>query len=187
MRIALALCLVAALIAGAAAQNPSEAEKAEALLVARINQARAQYAPEAAALKSDPELVRIARQRANAMAHGAPFAHEDHEGRPVALEMVRARFGPYGAIGENIAMETNAGRAFDAPGFARRMTDKWLASPGHRENIVSPKYDSAGIGVAIIGDRAFAAQVFRGEAPKPRRTRPAPRMKGVGNWGPNGL
>jgi uncharacterized protein YkwD len=37
-----------------------------------------------------------------------------------------------------------------------------MKSPGHRENILNPRYDASGIGVAMAGGQAFATQVFRG-------------------------
>jgi uncharacterized protein YkwD len=167
----------------ARADTPTDAARAEAFLTAAINAARAERMPEAPPLQTDAMLTAIARTRAEAMAHGAPFAHEDHEGRRPAIDMIQARFGPYGAIGENIAMETSTGRSFDAAGFARRMAANWLASPDHRDNILSAKYDRAGIGVAIAGDHAFAVQLFHGPVRAERRPRPAriPRMYGWPN------
>ena len=50
-------------------------------------------------------------------------------------EKVRVRFGPYGAIGENIMMERDPARAFEPGAFARRAVQGWMNSEGHRANI----------------------------------------------------
>src|SRR4051812_42224154 len=85
-----------------AASNNSRAsdQTAERLIAERIQAMRAQYAPSARPLRVDPELSRIAEQRSRAMANGGPFAHEDFLGRIPAVDMVQARYGPYGYIGE---------------------------------------------------------------------------------------
>jgi uncharacterized protein YkwD len=101
------------------------------------------------------------------MAHGAPFAHEDNEGHFAVAEKIRARFGPYGAIGENIMMERDPARAFEPESFARRAVQGWMNSEGHRANILSPAYDRSGVGVVIEGSYIYATQVFWGP---PKRT-----------------
>jgi uncharacterized protein YkwD len=151
--------------------EPVRSERAaETLIAERIQVERARFAPDAPRLIADPDLTNIARERSEAMAHGAPFSHEDESGRFVAADMVHARFGPYGAIGENI-LETYASRDFDAAAFAERAVSGWMMSPGHRANILSPDYRSSGIGVAVNGDYAYATQVFRG-SPKRVPVRP---------------
>jgi uncharacterized protein YkwD len=134
---------------------------AETLIAEGIEAERARFAPDAPRLALDPDLTDIARQRSEAMAHGAPFSHEDENGRVIAADMVRRRFGPYGAIGENI-LEIYGSQAFDATAFARSAVSGWTKSPGHRANILSPDYRSSGIGVVVNGGYAYATQVFRG-------------------------
>ena len=134
---------------------------AEVLIAEDIEAERARFAPDAPRLAPDPDLTNIARQRSEAMAHGAPFSHEAENGRVIAADMVRRRFGPYGAIGENI-LEMYGSQAFDAAAFARSAVSDWMTSPGHRANILSPDYRSSGIGVAVNGGYAYATQVFRG-------------------------
>jgi uncharacterized protein YkwD len=148
----------------------AEQQAAEAMIAERIDAERARLAPDAPPLASDPVLDQIARQRSADMAHGAPFAHEDATGRFIADDRVRARFGPYGSVGENIMFENAPSRLFDAESFARRAVQGWMNSPDHRANILSPTYDHAGVGVAIEGSRAYATQVFWG--PPTRIPRP---------------
>jgi len=133
----------------------------EALIYHHINVERAKFAPATPMLTPDPDLTDIARKRSDAMAHGAPFAHENKKGEFVAADLVRTRFGPYGTIGENI-MKMQSPRMISADAFARRAVSGWMKSPGHRKNILSPAYNASGIGVAVRGTSAYATQVFRG-------------------------
>ncbi len=154
--------------ASAAAPNPTRAEEAaEGEIAGRIDVLRAQYLPQAPRLLYDPELVRIARARSRAIADGAPFAHEDRPGHVPAFEMVIERFGRYNTIGENLFAEGRTVRAFDAAAFAKRSVEEWMASEEHRDNIVSPDFTATGIGVVVIGTKAYATQIFRGRPPKP--------------------
>ena len=117
----------------------------------------------------------IARQRSGDMANGAPFAHEDSAGHFVASEKVQARFGQYGTIGENIMMERDPARAFDAEAFARRAVQGWMNSEGHRANILSPAYDRSGVGVASL------VRVEYGYVLGPR-SQAQIAVEGVGQW-----
>ncbi len=144
------------------------AQEAEALIALRIAAARAKFAPGAPPLMPDIDLTRIAQRRSCDMARGmSDFSHTDAQGNFIAGDMVRGRFGPYGLVGENIMEASGTGRSFGPEEFAKAAVDGWMKSPGHRENILNPRYDISGIGVAMVGDTAFATQVFRG----PPRTR----------------
>jgi len=145
-------------------QNQAFAQEAEALIAERIDEERAKFAPGAPPLMPDLDLTRIAQQRSCDMARGmSDFSHTDAEGNFIAADMVHKIFGPYGAVGENIMeMGGTFTRSFGAEEFAGAAVEGWMKSPGHRENILNPRYDSSGIGVAMAGDRAFATQVFRG-------------------------
>jgi uncharacterized protein YkwD len=140
----------------------AEERSAEMLIAGRINAERARLAPEARVLAPDSALNKIARLRSQAMAHGAPFAHEDENGRFTAADLVHKDFGLYGAVGENIMMERDASRAFQAESFARRAVAGWMSSEGHRANILSRGFNRSGIGVAINGSYVYATQVFWG-------------------------
>jgi uncharacterized protein YkwD len=151
--------------------NLRRAERAaETLIAQHIAAERARFAPDAPQLTPDPDLTDIARGRSEAMAHGAPFSHEDESGRFVAADRVRERLGPYGTIGENI-LAMYGSRDFDAAAFAERAVSGWMTSPSHRANILSPDYRSSGIGVSVNGVYAYATQVFRGP-PKGAAIRP---------------
>jgi uncharacterized protein YkwD len=140
----------------------AEEQKAETLIAQGIEAERVHLVPGARPLASDPALARIAHTRSQAMADGAPFSHEDEKGHFTADDMVRAKFGHYGAVGENIMMERDPARAFDPEAFARRAVRGWMNSQGHRANILSAQYDRAGVGVAINGSYIYATQLFWG-------------------------
>jgi uncharacterized protein YkwD len=140
----------------------ADEQQAEALIAQGIEAERIRLAPNVRPFASDPALARMARTRSQAMANGAPFAHEDGDGRFAADVMVRAEFGSYGAVGENIMMEQDPARAFDPEVFARRAVRGWMNSEGHRANILGAQYDRAGVGVAINGPYVYATQLFWG-------------------------
>ena len=167
------ICTLAVVHGASRAQNyravdiEANERAAEALIADGIISERARLAPGAPHLATDSSLEWMAHQRSDDMAHGAPFAYEDNEGHFAVAEKVRARFGPYGAIGENIMMERDPARAFEPKAFARRAVQGWMNSEGHRANILSPEYDRSGVGVVIEGSYVYATQVFWGP---PKRT-----------------
>jgi len=158
--------LFAATIALSAAPAPrtiaSEERAAEALIADRIAAERARLAPGLPPLARDVALDAIARERSEAMAHGAPFDHQDEQGRFAVVDKVQERISRFGAIGENIAKAWNPSGSLDPQEFAKRFVDDWMRSEAHRENILSPAFDHSGIGVAIDGSYAYATQVFWG-------------------------
>ena len=132
-----------------------------------INEERTKFAPDAPPLMPDIDLTRIAQQRSCDMARGmSDFSHTDTQGNFIAGDMAHKIFGPYGSVGENImemAGTVQWGRLpFSPEQFAREAVEGWMESPGHRKNILNPRYDSSGIGVAMVGGQALATQVFRG-------------------------
>jgi len=187
MRIVFA-AFVSLLMLAAAAPAPTRSpasmavaiEEAEALIAKGLDEARAEFAPDAPKLVRNGELDRIARLRSEAIAKGVdPFAHEDSKGNPAATDMMRERISPYGAFGENIMYEFHSRAPFDPQRFAKSAIKGWLESPGHRANILSPYFDRSGIGVALNGTTAYATQVFMG----PPRTAPRPEgREPPGKW-----
>ena len=173
VKVLIVICALAVVNGASRAQNyravdiEADEQTAEVLITDRINAERTRLAPGVPHLAADSSLQRIAHQRSDDMAHGAPFAHEDKEGNFAVAEKVQARFGPYGAIGENIMMERDPARAFEPESFARRAVQGWMNSEGHRANILSPAYDRSGVGVIIEGSYVYATQVFWGPARRP--------------------
>lgn len=143
--------------AGAAATP--EARSLVAELIAEVNAARA-------GAGAPPLRVHPALERA-AMSHSADMAARrelDHSspvpGRSTPRERIRAEGVSPRATGENIAIAIHR-----AAGVARSTVDRWLASPGHRENLLDPAFTVTGIGAARASDgdwyitNLFAASV----------------------------
>jgi uncharacterized protein YkwD len=122
------------------------ADKAAALL-AMLNQARA--SEQSPALERDPTLDGIAERHAQAMRQQKRIAHDAGDGDP------RSRVEDAGlgtlATGENVAHNLDVTRAHRA---------LW-ASPSHRENLLQPRFDKVGIGVALDPDGSiWVCEIF---------------------------
>ncbi len=113
-----------------------------------VNAERAKYG--LAALEEDWELSRVARYKSQDMHDGRYFSHTSPTyGTP--FEMIRAFGLSYRAAGENIAV----GYATPAAVVAG-----WMASEGHRANILSSSYTK--IGVGYVADGNYWTQQFIG-------------------------
>ena len=60
-------------------------------------------------------------------------------------------------LGENIGW-TSKEREDQA--IARDLVERWMNSPGHRANILNPRFKDIGIGVTKTQDRTYAVQIF---------------------------
>ena len=97
------------------------------------------------ALQLDPNLVMVARERSNDMAQKGYFAHVSPTGETAFTIM--DRYGiPYAWAGENLARNNYP----DDESVAVTMRD-WMASQGHRDNILNPHYSTVGVGAAVDG------------------------------------
>jgi uncharacterized protein YkwD len=97
-------------------------------------------------LVDNPILDKAARFHAKNMAKENFFDHTDPKGRGPAERIdIFGSWEAFNGIGENIA----AGE--DGPGQACR---DWMESPGHRENILDPKFHAVGGGFAM-GDTDY--------------------------------
>jgi uncharacterized protein YkwD len=113
-------------------------------------------------VKTDRRLARVGRRHSRAMIAQRFFAHVDPAGRDVA-----GRLGadgwlprpPYWLVGENLAFG-------EGPVSTPIMTVQgWYFSTSHRENMLDPQFDRAGIGVVV------GAPVDLPPGPPARRTR----------------
>jgi uncharacterized protein YkwD len=143
------------------------ARAAERLIADRINAERRRLMPRAPALRNDEQLSRIAEMRACELAHsGKPISHLDGNRHFESADIIYSVFGPYGSVAENLMQmdASGSGDTFGAETFANAAADAWLNSPEHRPQILDPRYNLSGIGVARIGGQAIATQVFHGPA-----------------------
>ena len=129
--IAVALCALAA--AGPA--SGAILTRAEADYLSAINRTRTAHG--LPPLRVDRALVRAARAHSRHMIEHDYFAHGAFGPRLISFG-VRASF-----LGENLAWGLGT---FAAPA---RVIDRWLASPGHRANLLRPGFDRIGIAAPV--------------------------------------
>lgn len=145
------LLLVAALLAGllpaAASAGTEAADELEAPILRELNRVRAEH--RLPLLRASRPLARAADFHAFSMASRGYFSHASANG--TSFDRRVARFYPVGgraywAVAENLL--------WASPTITpRRAVQLWMASPGHRRNILSPRYRE--LGVAAV--RASAA------------------------------
>jgi len=85
----------------------------------------------------DPELMRIARFKAQSMSDIDYISHYGVHGSPT--DLARA-LGYTGSVGENLA------RGVSSPAYA---VESWMDSPDHRKNLLYDRYRSIGTGAYI--------------------------------------
>ena len=74
------------------------------------------------------------------MAEHSLFEHQGHDGSTPPLRVERAGYRSYSIVGENIA----AGAMTPA-----EVTQGWLKSPAHCQNIMDPRFTEIGIAFAV--------------------------------------
>jgi hypothetical protein len=106
------------------------------------------------ALKLDPELSNAAAAKAQHMFHGNYWAHISPDGTTPWFFIKKSGY-EYLYAGENLA------RGYTT---APEVVDAWMASPSHRENILSPQYNDVGFAIAtgsLTGsDTVLVVQMF---------------------------
>jgi uncharacterized protein YkwD len=124
----------------------------DAMLVSReilklVNEARAsgrrcgkEAYPAAAPLTLNRALSAAALAHSRQMAAFTAFDHRGHDGSTPAVRVERAGYGSYLVVGENIA----AGAMTPA-----QVTEGWLTSPAHCENIMDARFKEIGIAYAV--------------------------------------
>src|SRR5258708_2801533 len=114
--------------------------------LANADRARAGRAP----LQMDDGLVRAARAHAAQMAQQDQLSHQ-FSGEPALPQRISQSSALHlDHEGENVALAPDAEGAHQA----------LMASPPHRDNLLSPNFNVAGIGVVRKGPRLFVAQDF---------------------------
>ena len=91
-------------------------------------------------LKLDTELSASAGWKAEDMAKRDYFDHADGGGRDFVDRAEQYGYRDWTYLGENIA----AGQT-----TPEEVVQEWMASPGHRRNILKPQYKEIGLGFAL--------------------------------------
>ena len=115
-----------------ASQAATTQTRTEQSLLAAVNDVRAEH--NLRPLQVDPHLVEAARAHSTTLLRANVFEHGSFADRIVQ----HGARGP--AFGENLAWGT--GRLASA----RSIVNAWMASPGHRANLLRPGWNRIGIG-----------------------------------------
>jgi uncharacterized protein YkwD len=105
-------------------------------------------------LRENAALTRAARRHARDLLERDYFEHESPEGVTPQQRILRAGYRDPRITGENLAKgEREAG----APSS---IVDGWMHSPGHRANILDPRFTEIGVAVQREGDLAMYVTTF---------------------------
>ena len=121
----------------AQAPAPSAEDPLASRMIARVNLYRSRQG--LAPLRPDAALARAAEAHARDMAEHANFTHVGSDGAALGARASRAGYR-WQRIAENIA----GGQA-----SPEAVVDDWMASEGHRANILEPAYRDAGVGHVV--------------------------------------
>ena len=110
-------------------------------------------------LMQDTTLINIARAHSDDMLERHYFSHVSPDGKSIQDRVAPAYSRSLSRAGENIW----GGHGYDYSDstlMARVIVDSWMASPGHRANILNPNYNYMGVGVSVMGKEMRATQNF---------------------------
>jgi uncharacterized protein YkwD len=137
-------------------------EEVEALIIVLINDERQQH--ELGTLSEDDLLTSLAREHSISMVENDFFSHERYPGeRPFGYNQ-----SPGTIRGENIAMiptrQYIPGPYLSLQEVCEWAVSGWMDSPGHRENILEPRFTETGVGVSFSDgwDYLYITQMFEG-------------------------
>ena len=135
------------------AANPiSQAENAvatfESEVLRLVNNIRKEHGLSDLSVNSD--LAHVARTKSQDMSDNNYFAHTSPR-YGTSFQMIKAAGLTYRTAAENIA------RGFSTP---EALVDAWMASSGHRANILNPAFTQIGIGYVARGH--YCTQMFMG-------------------------
>jgi uncharacterized protein YkwD len=135
------LAVIAALVLVLPAAALGGSTRSESSLLREMNRVRAEHG--LGPLSADTRLARAARAHSKEMIGSNEFTHGAFGTRMV-------RFNVTGRLaGENLAWGTGA------RGTAHGVVAAWLASPGHRANLLRPSFTRVGIGDLVGAFRGY--------------------------------
>ncbi len=137
----LVAALAAAFIA-LAAPSASALSSYEACFYNSLNAERVAVGRPKLTLKSD--LINNARKHSEEMAADGTIYHNDNLANEIG--------GNWWALGENVGMGPSCASIHDA----------FMASPGHKANILDKDYNQIGVGVVVKDETIYVTEVFAG-------------------------
>ncbi|MBI4639943.1 MAG: CAP domain-containing protein [Candidatus Tectomicrobia bacterium] len=106
-------------------------------------------------LQQNPQLQRVARRHSEDMATRRFFDHTNPDGWNVLDRLRVEGIEDFAGVGENI---------FTGNGIAdpvQLVVEEWLKSPGHRKNLLNPRYIAGGVGIAWGGkEKIYITQIY---------------------------
>ncbi|MDZ7960461.1 MAG: CAP domain-containing protein [Aulosira sp. DedQUE10] len=132
------------------AQTPQTAQ-IESQVRQQINQVRQKNGLQP--LQNNEKLAQVARNYSQLMAEKNFFSHTGIDGSTLS-DRVRAAGISYWMVGENLFRSKNIPQPVPAA------VEGWLASPGHKENILRPIFRETGVGVWRKGNTYIITQLF---------------------------
>jgi len=148
-------------------QNATTADEAaiERLIHEAVNEERAAVGRDR--LSTDDDLRRVARNHSADMVADGYVGHESPDGVTPADRLAAAGCRAGGEnvaqswIDEPVAVDGETVVAENESEVAAHLVDRWMASPGHRENILRESFSESGVGVIVTEDnRVYATQKF---------------------------
>ncbi len=138
-------------------RGPLHLQDVEARIWGLTNEIRQQYG--VPPLAWEGPLTGVAQAYSDDMLVRRFFGHTNPEGLTAGDRLKPYYQGPVRGWGENIWEGSNLSPA-NPESLARFIMNSWMSSPGHRENILSPRYTHLGVGVAANGGDIRATQLF---------------------------
>lgn len=142
-----AALVLAALLAGSAARAEGRLAPEEARLLELVNAARAEAG--LAPVSLDARLCDVARGHSAEMGEEGYFSHISPDGRSPG-DRLRAASIDFQLSGENIAIDQTIEGAHAA----------FMASPGHRRNVLDPEFTYVGLGVVRTDRGLYVTESF---------------------------
>jgi uncharacterized protein YkwD len=144
------ICCCAALAwqPGAAHAKNAGLDRVERKVVRLVNRIRAHHGLRK--LRASRTLAHAASDHTGDMLRADYLSHDSRDGTPMATRVRRYTGARW--VGENIAVTSRR------RGVARRVVRMWMASPGHRAVLLSPKSRRIGVGRARgrLGGAAYS-------------------------------
>lgn len=109
-------------------------------------------------LAYNAKLAGIARMHSEDMLRKGYFSHSDEDACNSGCRLTKAGY-VWGAVGENIYL-IHTSFKLSPEKIAANIVAGWMASPGHRENILSTLFSEEGIGIAEERDTLYATEDF---------------------------
>ena len=144
---ALTLLLVWSVLPGQAGAQPTDHGEYVGRVLQLTNEERARAGLQP--LVANPQLMHAAQGYSDLMAGTGCFSHGCGPTPELARRLEAAGYEGWSNVGENIAM------GYSTP---EQVVSAWMESPGHRANILNPRFAEIGVGYAPGGSRYWAQE-----------------------------